>query len=76
MVRRRGLGTPWEGAGGQEEEAFPCSRARTRWSHQMEALVASSQTEAFGAEPQAPWAGKTHEFGKVKPGLFVSPEAS
>lgn len=87
MVRRRGLGRPWEGARGLVEEPYhgraelstrlPPSLlelllgSHERWEH----LAAPHQREAVGTELQAPQVGKTCELGEVKLRLFVSPGA-
>lgn len=49
--------------GGQEEEPFPCS-------YQVDALVASSQREAFGAGPQAPWLERRMHLERSTQGCF------
>lgn len=57
---------------GQEGETFPRSY---QGCHQVEALAASSQREASGAEPQARGLERLMDLERSKPGLLVSPEA-
>lgn len=69
-MRRRGLGTLREGAGVPEATSWLCRpqcvaatlapRAHTRGSPLEMIFGAPGQREAFGAEPQPPWVGKTY----------------